>query len=192
MTAAPEKTYCYVDETGLDHRSTTFCVSVVTSQSDREQMELELLRIEKASGKKERKWLDSTGQRRVRYMTDVLTAPLFHGKLYFALYPPTKDYLPKTVLTIARAILRHVPSENYKATVFVDGLPKSRIGYVGTALRRLSVKTDKVRGIRSETENSLIRLADALCGFVRAAKEGREDLRELLEVALEHKVIVEL
>ncbi len=192
MTAAPEKLYCYVDETGLDVRSTTFCVSVIVAQADREQMDQELLAIEKASGKKERKWLDSNDERRVRYMTDVLTTPLFHGKLYFALYPPTKNYLPKTILTIARAILRHAHTENYKATVFVDGLPKSRIGYVGTALRRLRVKTDKVRGIRSETESALIRLADALCGFVRAAKEGRDDLGELLEVALEHKVIVEL
>jgi hypothetical protein len=76
--------------------------------------------------------------------------------------------------------------------VFVNGLPKSKVKWFGTELRHLNVPVKKVRGVRREESSSLMRLADALCGFVRAALTGRADLEALLAQAREQGVIIEL
>ncbi|MEK7787566.1 MAG: hypothetical protein AAB658_19350 [Chloroflexota bacterium] len=49
-----------------------------------------------------------------------------------------------------------------------------------------------MRGVRDEESNALIRLADALCGFTRAALSGREDLAQLLKQAKEQGYVKEL
>ena len=77
-----------------------------------------------------------------------------------------------TVLSTAKAILASGPQSDHGATVYVDGLPKSRIRWFGVELRRLSIRTLKVSGVRREESDPLIRLADACCGFIRAALSG--------------------
>jgi hypothetical protein len=49
-----------------------------------------------------------------------------------------------------------------------------------------------VRGIRKEEADALIRLADAVCGFVRAALEDREEYRIVFEQAKKRGFIREL
>lgn len=63
----------------------------------------------------------------------------------------------------------------YRATVFVDGLPKSKTKWFGSNLRRMSIKVEKVRGVKKEEADAIMRLADAICGFVREARENKED-----------------
>lgn len=79
-----------------------------------------------------------------------------------------------TVLSTAKAMLK-AGRPGASAVVYVDGLPKSRLRWFVVELRRLSVRTSKVVGVRKEETDALIRLADACCGFVRAALSG-EDL----------------
>jgi hypothetical protein len=38
-----------------------------------------------------------------------------------------------------------------------------------------------VRGVRKDENDALIRLADAVCGLVRAAMEGQDGMRKLYE-----------
>jgi hypothetical protein len=63
----------------------------------------------------------------------------------------------------------------------IDGLPRSQQGEIGTRLRRLGIQTKKVRGVREDENDALIRLADALCGFVRTAVEGHDAMKDLFE-----------
>jgi hypothetical protein len=42
------------------------------------------------------------------------------------------------------------------AVVYVDGLPKSRLRWFGVELRRLSIRTDKIVGVRREEADALI------------------------------------
>jgi hypothetical protein len=49
----------------------------------------------------------------------------------------------------------------------------------------------KVRGARDETD-VLIRFADAVCGFVRAALQGQPDMRNLLDEQLRLSVVREV
>lgn len=49
----------------------------------------------------------------------------------------------------------------------------------------------KVRGASDETD-ALIRLADAVCGFVRAALEGQSDMRTLFDEQVRLGVVREV
>ena len=187
-----QKLYCYIDETGQDAGSKFFLVSVVIAEDERDDLVKELTEIEKKSGKGNVKWIGAKDSTRLAYIRQVLTNPLFKGKLHYAVYPKTPDYFTKTVITIARAITAYVATEDYRATVLIDGLPKSLITQAGVALRKLRIKVFKVRGIRKEETDALMRLADAICGFVRAAREGREEYAKLLERAKNEGVIREI
>jgi hypothetical protein len=100
------------------------------------------------------------------------------------------DYLEATVQAIA-GTLRLVESAEYQATVLIDGLPRSEERAVGLQLRRLGVPVKKVRGVKDEND-VLIRLADAVCGFVRAALEGQSAMRSLLDEQLRLGVVCEV
>lgn len=187
-----QKLYCYVDETGQDAGSAFFLVSVVIAEEEREELIATLLRIEKQSGKGNVKWIWAKQEARAAYIQQVLGNPLFKGKLFYEVFPKTPNYFTKTLLTAAGAILAYIATEDYRATVMIDGLPKSLILEAGAALRRLRVRTFKVRGVRKEETDALMRLADAVCGFVRAAREGKVGFVRLLERAKEQGFIREL
>lgn len=186
------KLYCYIDETGLDPRSTFFLVSVVIVEADREQIEPELVQIEKESSKGRRKWMETREVQRISYIQKVLSLPALKGRLFFATYPPAKDYFTKTVATTASAITHYTTEDDYRATILIDGLPKTLIPRVGSALRHMQIRTLKVRGVRKEESDAFMRLADAICGFVRAAMEGKEGHAKLLERAKDQEYIREL
>ena len=175
----PQKLYCYVDETGQDTQGDLFIVSVVLTGAERNRAVQVCEHIEAATGKGRLKWIQTRYDRRVAYIRQVLHEPLFKGKLRFAIYRDTKAYLPVTIETIARAIAAH--TSKAKVTVLIDGLPRSREKAVGSHLRRQRVSTRKVRGVRKDETDSLIRLTDARCGFVRAALAGQETMRALFE-----------
>jgi hypothetical protein len=97
-----------------------------------------------------------------------------------------------TVLSTAKAILT-AASPHPQAAVYVDGLPKSRVRWFGTELRRLGIHTSRVVGVRHEETDALIRLADACCGFVRAALSGHHpEMASLLEQAKSSAHILEV
>lgn len=175
-----QKLYCYVDETGRHREEETFIVSVVITEEERDNLRQQLEEIEGTTGKGRVSWVGARHQARVAYMKSILEIPAFKGKLNYATYHPSIDHLPRTILTTARAITVHAQGD-YKATIFVDGLPRSQTKWFGSELRHLRIRTAKVRGVRKEESDALMRLADALAGFVRGALAGREELETLLE-----------
>jgi hypothetical protein len=177
-----QKLYCYVDETGQDTMGEFFLVSVVITATEREMLVKQLEEIERVTGKGRRKWLQTRRSQRSLYITRILSLPLLRGKLHYAVYHDTTDYLARTVLATARAITVSAEGD-YKATVLVDGLPKSQTRWFGKELRQLRIRTEKVRGVRKGEADALMRLADGLCGFVRAALTGQEESITVLEKA---------
>ncbi len=177
--------YCYVDETGQDTLGRLFIVSVVIAATEREALVEELENIERFSGKGKVKWIHTRHPARLAYIEAVLSAPLFRNTLYFSAYRNTKSYMALTVLSTAKAILTGA-GEPSEATVYVDGLPKARLRWFGTELRRLSIRTRKVAGVRREESDGLMRLADACCGFVRQALAAeRPEVTRLFQRAKE-------
>jgi hypothetical protein len=177
--------YCYVDETGQDTLGRLFIVSVVIARAEREALVGELERIERISGKGKVKWIHTRHQARLAYMEAVLSASVFRETLYFSTYHETKSYMALTVLSTAKAILTAAGATS-EATVYVDGLPKARLRWFGVELRRLSIRTRKVAGVRREESDALMRLADACCGFVRQALSAeRPEITRLFKRAKE-------
>ncbi|MBI5653648.1 MAG: DUF3800 domain-containing protein [Chloroflexi bacterium] len=187
----PEKIYCYVDETGQDTQGDLFIVSVVITGRERDSLIERCAEIEQRTRKGRIKWIKTDYTRRVEYIRQILAEPAFRGKLNFASYRNTRDYLPRTVLTIARAITA-LALDDYKASVLIDGLPRAQEKWVGIELRHLRIKIKKVRGVLKEENDALVRLADALCGFVRAALEGQAEMRKLFERAKKSGTLKEL
>jgi len=158
-------------------------VSIIVTDERRDELVAELEEIERRSGKGKAKWMKVRAAQRLAYISAVCASPLFRGSLYYSLFAGTKSYMALTVLSTAKAILTAYP-EHPPVAVYVDGLPKSRIRWFGVELRHLSIRTSKVVGVRKEEADALIRLADACCGFVRAALSGQNpELRSLFEKA---------
>ncbi len=192
QTSATEKLYCYVDETGQDTKGQTFIVSVaiVSDDSQREAALQRCMTIEHDTGKGRRKWTKTRPQQRVSYIQNILAESLFQGDLFFSVYSGSTDYLPLTTHTIALAVQSHT-HRDYKLTVLFDGLPKSLQRKVGGLLRREGVSIRKVRGVNEEND-ALSRLADAICGFVRAGLEGKAPYAAMLEDALRQGYIAQV
>jgi hypothetical protein len=146
--------------------------------------------IEKQSRKGKTKWRLTPHDRQLAYMRFVLQKSLFTGRLTFALYADEHDYDNLTIQTIALAVEQaDIQSDN---VILVDGLPKQRWKDYARWIRQRGVAVAKVRGIRRDESDPLIRLADALCGFVRAAHEGRPDVKPLFDAALGQGVVKDL
>ncbi len=181
------KLFCYVDETGQDTQGRLFVVAVVVTEAERDALRQQCAAIETESGKGQRKWVKSNPNRRLAYMRQVLNIPALKGRLCFSAHYDQLDYLDATVQAIA-ASFRLLENAEFQATVLIDGLPRSQEREVGLQLRRLGIPVKKVRGANDETD-ILIRLAGAMCGFVRAALEGQPDMSGLFEEQVRTGVI---
>jgi hypothetical protein len=173
-----QKIYCYVDETGQDTKGDLFLVALVVTGSERDELLREAERIEQKSGKHLMKWRKTRLERKTAYLRAILSSPQFANKLFFTRYTKTKGaYLDLMALSAARAILQNAPGK-FSATVIVDGLHESEVWHFTHVLRSLRIPVRKVRGMKDES-NSLIRLADALAGFVRDFIEGEQYAQEI-------------
>jgi hypothetical protein len=186
-----KKIYAYIDESGQDTEGALFVVGVVIADEDRDTLIRLLEEIEQTSGKKRRKWANSNDVRRLAYMGLVLQKPVFKGRLYYAAYEDTLDYFERTLDTTADSITLSTQDEPYKATVMVDGLRDSERQAFTKGLRSRGIRTDKVRG-GDEQNECLLRLADALCGFVWDAVPGKTRIRKVLEKAVREGYITQV
>jgi hypothetical protein len=171
MAAASKlKIYAYVDETGPDTLGKIFIVAPVVVIADRVDLRKDLQEIEKQSGRGERKWTHSNNKERQKYIERLLNNKKFIGSLFYSVFTETTDYTRFTILATARAIKVRARGE-YQAIVFVDGLQYAQYPKYAAGLRKLHIKTRKVRGLRDGSDE-FIRLADSIAGFVRDYHEG--------------------
>jgi hypothetical protein len=178
------KLYCYADETGIDTQGKLFIVGIVVTTQNPDLLRATLESIEEASGKKHFKWIETETKRQVAYLKMILSHSLFEDSLAYALYVDARAYVALTRRAIASAVL-DIAGEDHQATVYVDGLRKTQVHDFSVGLRRLGVRVRKVRGVRREESDALMRLADAICGFARAAAEGKPGFAVLLKQGVE-------
>jgi len=173
-----QRLYCYVDESGQDTKGKLFLVSVVITEQDLlGDLEKRLSGIEQESGKRQTKWRATSFDRRMAYLEAVFRLRSLQESLFYAVYQATKEYVPLTTYTIAQAIGRKARG-TYQATIIIDGLNKKECQRMTRGLHQLRIKYRKVRGIKDES-SPLVRLADALAGFLRDYEEGRQYAKEL-------------
>lgn len=174
----PQKFFCYVDESGQDTQGKLFIVSIVVTGWERDQLIQVCEMIEQETGKGRVKWIKTNYSQRLAYIQQVLSQPIFQRKLNFAIYHNTRDYATLTTQAIVQALSATGETE-YKATILIDGLPRTQERLVGNQLHQLGVHTKKVRGVKKDENDALIRLADAICGLVRAATESQTGMQAL-------------
>lgn len=184
------KIHFYVDETGQDTKGNLFIVGIAIAEDDPLMWKSACERAENISQKGDRKWMKSKPERRFAYIRQVLETSIFAGKLAFAVNNSGSDYDTMTAWAIARAVT-HISSEKAKVMI-VDGLPKERYRYYGKLIRGYGVRIERVKGVKKDENDSMIRLADAMCGFVRAAGEGHPEAKNLLIQAIANGVIIDL
>ena len=191
MKSIKQKLYCYVDETGQDTKGKLFIVSVVITQEDREEVTELLEKTEKETGKGKTKWVRSKKEFKIAYLERILTNKIFKHKIFYSLSQDTKSYKEVTLITIASAITSVKEGDNYKALIYIDGLQKSEIFKVGSGLRKIGVHTEKVRGVKDES-NAIVRLADAIAGLVREQTEGIEYSKKLYRMSTDNKTLIKV
>ena len=188
-----QKIYCYVDESGQDTKGSVFIVSVVVTGKERNEL-LDLCeKIEKESAKNKDKWGRAKYIRRIDYISRIFSNKLFKGKLRYSIYHEQTSYDLATITGIAKAVHFKEPEE-YTALVYVDGLSKNKRQEYGSELRKLGIPTRKVQGVNKDENNALIRLADAVAGFVRdvITDKKKGEIQELFKEAIKSSRLIEI
>jgi len=180
-----------VDESGQDTEGRLFLVAVVVIERNREILEQQLEEIEKKSRKGTRKWFHTNAGRRRAFVKEIIKNEYFSGIAFYSHYTDSKAYFDLTIFSTAKAILDKA-REPYETTILVDGLKRSERHRFAAGLRRLNIRVRKVRGVRKEENEPLIRLADAMVGFVRDALEGESTMEELRREAERKDIIKQL
>lgn len=185
-----QKLFCYVDETGQDTKGKLFIVALVITADNVEPLREALERIEQASRAGALKWTKTSPARRAAYLQLVIENPLFKDVVRYAVYSAGTNYQELTTEATAKAILDKAEAD-YDASVFIDGLGKPERYAVAVGLRKRGVRVGKVRGLKDEAD-PLIRLADAMAGFVRLTLSGDQTMQGLYEQAMQAGVMKKL
>ncbi|MEK7111300.1 MAG: DUF3800 domain-containing protein [Patescibacteria group bacterium] len=190
---AVKKLYCYVDENGQDTKGDLFIVSVVVTEESRDVLLALCEQLEQVSGKRKDKWGSAKHDRRMRYINHIFADDRFKGLLRYEIFRGTKDYDTSTIAAIVSSVKWDRPSGKYTTMVYVDGLSKTKRQEYGARLRHMGLSVRRVRGVVRDESNALIRLADAIAGFVRDAIDGKsEGIKKLFQEARRGGMLVEV
>jgi hypothetical protein len=184
MSERRTKLYAYADEYGQDTQGVLFLVAVVVVSDERDALLDWLEEVERETGKGRVPWHRTRPGARAAYVERVLSDRKMLGALFYASHrvAGAVPYRTLTLDTVADALESRAAGRPYKATVVIDGLRREEVRTVGIELRRRRIPAKKVRGARDES-HALVRLADALAGFVRDADEGHREYAALRDRA---------
>jgi hypothetical protein len=180
----------YVDEAGQDDLSEFFIVVSAVCIDDPTSLRTDLLDIERQSRTNGLKWHKSRHDRRMKYLSLVLTKGIAKGLVFMGKYQKPVQYFFPMASLIEHAIKDAAP-QNYLAIVHVDGINKKVATELTNALRATGVS---LRMVKNKTDDGevLIRLADMWAGCARNALLGASDSITLLTKAKETGYLQEL
>ena len=185
--------YCYVDESGQDTLGELFIVSTVLISGGKEELIAFCEEVERISGKGKFKWGKAKHRLRLDYMRRIFADPRFRGCLGFSIFRDCEDFDLATIESIAMTIQAREAEEAAKARIYVDGLSARKRHLYGSSLRKMGLSRHTVKGVPRDENHALIRLADAVAGFVRdAITEDRQEVRSLFEQGVESGVLAKV
>lgn len=183
------KLYCYVDESGQDTKGYLFVVSIVITEDNRENILDELNSIEQESGKGRVKWHSARPQYRERYMKALSQSSILRNKSFFDTFTNSDQYIEMTSYATAKAIAKKSSTAaDYRVSIYIDGFRQKEIHRFSKGLRALNIRRRKVVGVKRDENNSIIRLADAICGLVRDAEDGQPWAKNMLATLVKKKI----
>lgn len=191
MAKKAERIDLYVDESGQDTQGELFVVSGVAVENSDKARQL-CASIERTSGKGAAKWGSADRNKRLIYLRTVISDDRFSDFILFSyVFQKTKDYTGSTIQGIDLAVANLYPSDS-PVYVYVDALVGAHWNKYKTRLRKLGCYVKKVRGIRKDENEPLIRLADAVAGATRDLLEHEDiELKKLFSLAMERGILVQ-
>lgn len=161
------KVSTYTDESGQDTQGRVFVVCTVCLLSDKVQaIEEKLIELETESGKVN-KWFETGDRRRYKYIKSVVSQKVLNNlEIFYSIYKNKQEYMILIGSHIAKAILAFAQDQEYEAKIFIDKTDKATISNIGKEIKSFHIRYRKIRGL-SDRADSLIRLADAICGMIR-------------------------
>lgn len=174
-TSSKQKLYCYVDESGQDTNGKLFVVGLVVTGDEKEELEKKLIELEKSSGKKDKKWQKARKKERLAYISGVIDSNKFGNKLFYSYFDKVGvNYYYYIIFTLVKLFSSRSPYKDTQVVITIDALDKRTRRKASAELRSFGIKTNLVRGKKDES-SSLLRLADAVAGFVRDGIEKHSD-----------------
>ena len=188
------KLYCYTDETGQDTKGKFFLVSILLSNKEQlEELRNRISEIEKNT-KGKTKWTKTDNKRKILFLEVILNLKILRRNLYYSVYQNTTAYTPLTAMAVSKAVIHRVKnySGKYKVNVVIDGLRKKDREIVRKELKNLNIKYSKIKiGLRDE-QDVLLRLVDALAGFIRDYLENEKYAVDLIDKQNFKKFFIEI
>lgn len=182
-----------MDETGQDVRSNVFIVAVIVTEKEKDQLIKLCREFENESGKGKNKWHKSKYDQKIVYIRKVFSQPVFQNVARYHISKNVKDYDLATIMSIAKAVNWHKPEEKFTTSIYIDALSKTKRYKYGKELRSLGIRTSKVQGIAREESSVLMRLADAVAGFVRDVIEDKTiEFQKIYQKGKRQKILVEV
>ena len=182
-----QKLYCYVDESGQDTKGDWFLVAVIMLGVNRDKIKLKLEKIERQSGKFTTKWHRSKHLQRTRYFDAIINLKELKYSLYYSIYKNTILFADLIALTTVKAI-NSQNLQNCLVQIVIDGLRKNQEKQFSASIRKLGIKTAKVKGARDESD-PIIRLADALAGLLRDYYEKKTWTNKYVKQLIKNKYV---
>lgn len=172
MSNEHRKLCFYVDESGQETRGEFFLVSVVVSPAQHlESLRERLVQLERLSKKGKHRWANTSRGPRGSYLEGLPPLLAQIAPVYWRQYGDGKDYPRRTGEAIVAATKRRDPDGLADLTVLIDGCNWEELQAITKVFRAHNIRRRKIRGGRDEGE-PLLRLADALAGFIRDVTEG--------------------
>ena len=191
MAKKAERIDFYVDESGQDTQGELFVVAGVAVENSDKARQL-CASIERTSGKGIAKWGRAEKSKRLVYLQTVISDNRFSDFILFSyVFRKTRDYTGATIQSIDLAVASLYPS-GVPVYVYVDALVSAHWSRYKTRLRKLGCHVKKVRGIKKDENEPLIRLADAVAGATRDLLEYEDiELKKLFSLAMERGILVQ-
>ena len=188
------KLYCYTDETGQDTKGKFFLVSIVLSNKEKiEELRTAIDKLEKNT-KGKTKWTKTDNKRKILFLKELFNLDILRKHLYYSVYENTAAYTPLTAMAISKAIIYATKSYDgkYKVNITIDGLRKKDKEIIRKELKNLNIRYNKIKlGLKDE-QDILLRLADALAGFIRDYLENEKYAANLIDRHNLKKIFIEV
>ena len=176
MISKTQKVYCYVDETGQDTGGKFFLVSILLSgKEELQELRDKISEIESKTKGKTR-WAKTDNKRKISFLKIILNLKILKGNLYYSVYQDTTAYTPLVAMAISKAIIHRTKNYEgkYKVNIVIDGLGKKDRDIARKEFKNLNIKYNKIKVGLKDEQDVLLRLADAMAGFIRDYLEGEK------------------
>lgn len=171
-----ETVYFFSDETGSNTRGRYFLVAGFASSRYRLWTRDDLLHVERVSMKNKRAWNETKVlAQRTRYIRDVLRIQHLQSRLFYATYRDNgRQTWTCTADAICLAVKRFAP--NGHAIIKHQGFEYGAREKLRESLDPLGISYEIQPA--NQLKHAEIRLADALCGYLRTCQDGTPEMAD--------------